>query len=79
MIEKGQLGEPLRDVCVAGLTLETLSEIEAVADDFEMDNPGTCGKHGQGAPVDCGGPHVRVRRLVVGGQRQEARPATGDG
>jgi len=72
MIENGQLGEPLRDVCVGGLTLETLQDIEAVADDFEMKNPGFCGKHGQGAPVDCGGPHVRVRSLVVGGQRQGA-------
>jgi len=70
MIEHGQLGEPLRDVCVGGLTLETLRDIEAVADDFEMNAPGTCGKRGQGAPVDCGGPHMRVRRLVVGGQRE---------
>lgn len=69
MIEHGRLGEPLRDVCVTGLTLGTLKDIEAVADDFEMRNPGTCGKRGQGAPVDCGGPHVRVRSLVVGGQR----------
>jgi TldD protein len=69
LIEHGQLGEPLRDVCVGGLTLETLKDIEAVADDFEMQNPGTCGKGGQGAAVDCGGPHVRVRRLVVGGQQ----------
>ena len=71
MIENGQLGEPLRDVCVGGRTLETLKEIEAVADDFALGSPGTCGKRGQGAPVDCGGPHVRVRSLVVGGQRAD--------
>jgi len=67
MIEHGALGEPLRDVSVSGMMLETLTEIEAVTDDFEMDKPGMCGKNGQGAPVNCGGPHVRVKGLVVGG------------
>jgi TldD protein len=67
MIENGKLGEPLRDVSVSGMMLETLMDIEAVADDFEMDKPGMCGKGGQSAPVNCGGPHVRVKTLVVGG------------
>ena len=67
MIENGKLGEPLRDVSVSGMMLETLMDIEMVADDFEMNKPGMCGKSGQGAPVNCGGPHVRVRSLVVGG------------
>jgi TldD protein len=69
MIENGELGELLRDVSVSGLTLEVLRDIDAVASDFEMLMPGTCGKGGQGAPINAGGPHVRVRRLVVGGQR----------
>jgi len=67
MIEHGKPGEPLRDVSVSGMMLETLMDVEAIADDFEMDKPGMCGKNGQGAPVNCGGPHVRVKRLVVGG------------
>jgi len=68
MIENGKLGEPLRDVSVAGLTLETLQNIEMVGSDFEMNMPGTCGKGGQGAPTDAGGPHVKVKSLVVGGR-----------
>jgi TldD protein len=67
MIENGQLGEPLRDVSVSGMMLETLMDIESVTDDFKMDKPGMCGKLGQSAPVNCGGPHVRVKTLVVGG------------
>ena len=67
MIENGKPGEPLRDVSVSGMMLETLMDIESVADDFEMNKPGMCGKGGQGAPVNCGGPHVRVSSLVVGG------------
>lgn len=68
MIEDGELGELLRDVSVSGLTLETLRDIDAVGSDFQMLMPGTCGKAGQGAFIDAGGPHVRVRRLLVGGQ-----------
>ncbi|MFA5865370.1 MAG: TldD/PmbA family protein [Phycisphaerae bacterium] len=67
MIEHGNLGEPLRDVSVSGLILETLMNIDRVGSDFEMIFPGTCGKGGQGVPTDCGGPHLRVSRMVVGG------------
>jgi len=68
MVENGRLGEPLRDVSVAGLTLEVLEKMEMVGGDFEMEMPGTCGKGGQGAPTDAGGPHVKVSALVVGGR-----------
>jgi len=34
-----------------------------------MDMPGPCSKAGQGVPVNTGGPYVRVRELIVGGQR----------
>lgn len=68
MIRSGQLAEHLRDVSVAGLTLETLMNIDAVCNDFEMNMPGFCGKNGQSMYVDNGGPHVRVSELVVGGR-----------
>jgi len=69
MIRNGQLAEQLRDVSVAGMTLETLANIDAVSNDFEMKMPGMCGKDGQGMYVDNGGPHIRVKELVVGGQQ----------
>jgi TldD protein len=68
MIRDGRLAERLRDVSVSGMTLETLENIDGVSDDFELSMPGMCGKDGQGAPIAAGGPHVRVRELVVGGQ-----------
>lgn len=68
MIRNGELAEQLRDVSVAGMTLETLANIDAVSSDFEMKMPGMCGKDGQGMYVDNGGPHIRVKELVVGGQ-----------
>jgi TldD protein len=44
-----------------------LQLIDAVADDFEMGRPGTCGKDGQGVPVGDGVPTLRVSSLTVGG------------
>lgn len=70
MIENGRLGEPLRDVSISSLTLDTLRNIDAVGDDFEMDMPGQCGKDGQAMPTDAGGPHVRVNNIVVGGHQE---------
>jgi TldD protein len=71
MIEKGRLGDELRDVSISSMTLDTLKKIDAVGNDFEMKMPGMCGKEGQSAPTDCGGPHVRVADVVVGGQHLE--------
>jgi len=68
MIRDGRLAEHLRDVSVSGMTLETLMDVDGVSGDFELDMPGRCGKEGQGAPINAGGPFVRVRELVVGGQ-----------
>ena len=70
MIEHGKLGEPLRDVTVSGPALETLKDIDMVGSDFELRLPGQCGKAGQGIPTDAGGPHVRVKRLTVGGEEK---------
>lgn len=67
LIEKGRLGDWLRDVSVSGLILETLARIEMVGRDFEMVSPGICDKLGQGVRTDCGGPHVKVSEMVVGG------------
>jgi TldD protein len=67
LIEKGQLTKPLSDVSLSGLTLETLLNIDAVADDFQM-NIGLCGKGGQVVATGMGSPHIRIRNAVVGGK-----------
>ncbi len=69
MIRNGELREPLRDVRISGMTLETLMNIDGVSKDFNIKEPGTCGKDGQAVPVDNGGPFVRVKEMVVGGLR----------
>jgi TldD protein len=69
MIRDGKLAEPVRDVNLSGNVFSTLADIEAIADDFYWDESGGCGKGGQsGLPVGCGGPSLRIRNVVVGGE-----------
>ncbi|MEM3700312.1 MAG: TldD/PmbA family protein [Candidatus Bathyarchaeia archaeon] len=64
-IVKGELGQPVRNASISGNTLETLFKVDAVGKDFEL-WPGRCGK-GQTAFESDGGPHIRVREVLVGG------------
>lgn len=66
-IENGVKTTRLRDVMLSGEILETLNNVEAVGKDFGT-SPGTCGKQGQGAPVSDGGPHLRIKNVLVGGR-----------
>ncbi len=66
LIEKGEIGQMVRDVSLAGQILEVLPKIDAVGKDFKMD-AGTCGKNGQMVPDMSGGPHARIRSIPVGG------------
>ena len=72
MIRDGKIAEPVRDVTLSGNVFKTLADIEAIGDDFYWDESGGCGKAGQGGlPVGCGGPSLRIRDVVVGGDAQE--------
>jgi TldD protein len=69
MIRNGKIAEPVRDVTLSGNVFSTLADIEAIGDDFYWDESGGCGKGGQsGLPVGCGGPSLRIRDVVVGGE-----------
>ncbi|MCL1466974.1 TldD/PmbA family protein [Argonema galeatum] len=69
MIRNGEIAEPVRDVTLSGNVFTTLADIEALGDDFYWDESGGCGKGGQsGLPVGCGGPSLRIRNVVVGGE-----------
>jgi TldD protein len=68
-IKNGKLGEMVRDIVLTGNVFETLHRIDGIADDLEIrESGGGCGKGGQSPlPVTFGGPHVRVRDVVIGG------------
>ncbi len=69
MIRDGKIAEPVKDVTLSGNVFQTLEDIEAIGDDFDWDESGGCGKGGQnGLPVGCGGPSLRIRDVVVGGE-----------
>ena len=69
MIRNGKIAEPVRDVTLSGNVFTTLTDIEAIGDDFYWDESGGCGKGGQsGLPVGCGGPSLRIRNVIVGGE-----------
>ncbi|MGB3190301.1 MAG: TldD/PmbA family protein [Limnoraphis sp.] len=68
MIRNGQLAEPVSDVTLTGNVFQTLKDIEAIGNDLSYSNGG-CGKSGQmPLPVSVGGPHVRMKDVVVGGR-----------
>jgi TldD protein len=72
MIRDGELAEPVRDVTLSGNVFTTLADIEAIGDDFFWDESGGCGKGGQGGlAVGCGGPSLRIRNVVIGGEAAE--------
>jgi TldD protein len=64
-IVNGEIGEPVRNASISGNTLETLFKVDAVGKDLKL-WPGRCGK-GQTAFICDGGPHIRVKEVLVGG------------
>ena len=66
LIKNGEISTPLRDVSLSGNILETLNNIDAIGNDFEL-SVGFCGKDGQTVPVGDGGPHTRILNALVGG------------
>jgi TldD protein len=70
IIRKGELAETVRGVVISGFILETLKTMDAVGKDLQMRTGifGGCGKMGQMVRVGFGGPHVRVRKMTVGGR-----------
>ncbi len=66
LIENGEITAPIRDVNMVGNGPDVLRSIDAVGSDFSM-VPGTCGKQGQGVPVGCGQPTLRLAGITFGG------------
>jgi len=70
IIRGGRLAETVRGVVISGLILDTLKTIDAVGKDLAIRTNvfGGCGKMGQTVRVGFGGPHVRVKKMTVGGR-----------
>jgi TldD protein len=66
LIEDGEVTTPVRGANLIGRAIETMSAVDAVADDFDTWE-GVCGKDGQHAPVGSGSPTLRIARITIGG------------
>ncbi|USG99069.1 TldD/PmbA family protein [Thermococcus argininiproducens] len=66
LIENGEIKHPVRKPILEITTKGLWSSVDAVGKDVEF-YPGTCGKGepGQGVPVWMGGPHARLREVVL--------------
>ncbi|HUL30219.1 MAG TPA: TldD/PmbA family protein [Thermodesulfobacteriota bacterium] len=69
LIEKGNIGEPVRGATLIGNGPRVLKDIDMVGNDLGF-GIGTCGKDGQGVPVADAQPTLRIPELVVGGQQE---------
>jgi len=70
LIEKGEIKEMVRGTTVSGMVLETLQTIDAAGNDLKISTSvfGGCGKGAQMVRVGHGGPHVRIRKITLGGR-----------
>lgn len=66
LIEKGAIGEMVRNATITGNGPEILRSIDMVGSDLGF-GIGTCGKEEQGVPVADAQPTLRIPEMVVGG------------
>ena len=67
-IRNGRIEELVRPVVLSGNVFGTLENLDAVANDLEINQGGGCGKGNQSPlPVSSGSPHIRILKCLVGG------------
>ncbi|MBN2072355.1 MAG: TldD/PmbA family protein [Actinobacteria bacterium] len=66
LIEKGEIGQPIKGATLIGNGPDILKKIEAVGNDLDF-APGFCGKGGQSVTNEVGQPTIKVSKITVGG------------
>ena len=67
-IREGRVEELMRPVLLSGNLFVTLENLDAIANDLDMNQGGGCGKGGQSPlPVSNGSPHIRIQNCLIGG------------
>jgi len=69
-IRDGEVGDLLKDVVLTGNLFETLRAIDMIGPDLKIEgSSGGCGKGEQSPlPVTAGAPHIRARKVTIGGK-----------
>jgi TldD protein len=66
LIEKGEIKENYVNLTFGGNILNSLENILEISKDRKFLQPGTCGKSGQGVPVDGSGPFIKIKNINIG-------------
>jgi len=71
MVKNGKPEKMVRDIVLSGNVFNTLKNITMIGNDREMfGGLGGCGKGGQSPlPVSFGGPHMKIKDLLIGGKK----------
>lgn len=69
IIERGKVGEMVKNATIMGNGPKVLKEIDMVGKDLGF-GIGTCGKDGQGVPVSDGQPTIRIPEMTIGGKKK---------
>ena len=67
VVENGELKQRLTNVSLGGKTLDTLKNINMIANKYDVGFPGFCGKGGQRVPVMGNCPKLLVSDVLIGG------------
>ena len=68
LIQDGKIVAPIKGATLIGNCLEGLKNIDMIGNDMRLEEGGTCGKKGQGMPVNDGMPTIRMTKgVTIGG------------
>lgn len=67
-VKNGEIKHMVKGVSLVGDILKTLFEIQLLSNELKY-GKGFCGKSGQAVPVSEAGPHMLLRKTMVGGQQ----------
>lgn len=68
LVEDGKIVAPVKGATLIGSCAEGLKNIDMIGNDMRLEEGGTCGKKGQGMPVNDGMPTIRMTKgVTIGG------------
>lgn len=70
LIRNGKIAEMVKGASLIGNTLDIMSNIEMISDDFAAAT-GFCGSESGSVPVTCGQPTIKISSILVGGSSND--------
>lgn len=70
LIKNGKIDKMVKGASLIGNTLEVMSNIEMISNDFAADT-GFCGSESGSVPVTCGQPTIKISSMLVGGSSND--------